>query len=42
MNGADDPGAQIDIPIYGTDAIVRRATALQLTPEAVRNSGGSG
>jgi NADH-quinone oxidoreductase subunit G len=42
MNGADDPGAQIDIPIYGTDAIVRRAIALQLTPEAIRSSGGSG
>jgi NADH-quinone oxidoreductase subunit G len=42
MNGADDPGAQIDVPIYGTDAIVRRATALQLTPEAQRTSGGSG
>jgi len=41
-NGADDPGAQIDIPIYRTDAIVRRATALQLTPEALRYSGGGG
>ena len=41
-NGADDPGAQIDIPIYGTDAIVRRATALQLTPEALRSCGGGG
>ncbi len=42
LNGADDPGAQIDIPMYGTDAIVRRAMALQLTPEAKRSSGGSG
>jgi NADH-quinone oxidoreductase subunit G len=42
VNGADDPEAQIDIPIYRTDAIVRRATALQLTPEAQRSSGGSG
>ena len=38
INGADDPGAQIDIPIYRTDAVVRRATALQLTPEARRSS----
>ncbi len=42
VNGADDPDAQIDIPIYRSDAIVRRATALQLTPEALRSSGGSG
>jgi NADH-quinone oxidoreductase subunit G len=41
-NGADDPGAQIDIPIYRTDGIVRRAKALQLTPEALRNFGGTG
>ncbi len=41
-NGADAPDAQIDIPIYSTDAIVRRATALQLTPEALRIAGGSG
>jgi NADH-quinone oxidoreductase subunit G len=40
-NGADAPEAQIDIPIYATDAIVRRATALQLTPEALRIAGGS-
>jgi NADH-quinone oxidoreductase subunit G len=40
-NGADAPDAQIDIPIYATDAIVRRATALQLTPEALRIAGGS-
>jgi len=39
VNGADDPAARIDIPIYDTDAIVRRATALQLTPEALRSSG---
>ena len=39
VNGADDPAARIDIPIYETDAIVRRATALQLTPEAQRSSG---
>ena len=41
VNGADDPEAQIDIPIYRSDAIVRRATALQMTPEALRLSGGS-
>jgi len=40
VNGADDPAAQIDIPIYRTDAVVRRATALQLTPEAQRRSAG--
>jgi NADH-quinone oxidoreductase subunit G len=45
VNGADDPAALIDIPIlidipmYGTDAVVRRATALQLTPEAKRSAG---
>ena len=38
VNGADDPGAQIDIPMYWTDAVVRRAIALQLTPEARRGS----
>jgi len=42
INGADDPAARIDIPIYDTDAIVRRATALQLTPEARRNAGEGG
>ncbi|TDJ36697.1 MAG: NADH-quinone oxidoreductase subunit G [Gammaproteobacteria bacterium] len=38
VNGADDPDARIDIPIYRTDAIVRRARALQLTPEAQRSA----
>ena len=42
VNGADDPAAGIDIPIYDTDAMVRRATALQLTPEAQRHSSGQG
>ncbi len=42
VNGADDPGAQIDIPIYRTDAVLRRATALQLTPEAKRSAGEGG
>ena len=39
---ADDPDARIDIPIYRTDAVVRRATALQLTPEAQRSACESG
>ena len=39
---ADDPAARIDIPIYRTDAVVRRATALQLTAEAQRNACGAG
>jgi NADH-quinone oxidoreductase subunit G len=39
VNGADDAAARIDIPIYRSDAVVRRATALQLTPEAQRNAG---
>ena len=41
-NGADDPAARIDIPIYDTDAMVRRATALQLTPEAQRSASEGG
>ena len=35
-NGEDAPANDIDIPIYEVDSIVRRATALQLTPEAQR------
>ncbi|MBT8078461.1 MAG: NADH-quinone oxidoreductase subunit NuoG [Gammaproteobacteria bacterium] len=35
-NGADAPDREIDVPIYQVDAVVRRATALQLTPEAQR------
>ena len=42
INVADDPAARIDIPIYRTDAVVRRATALQLTAEAQRNACGAG
>ncbi len=42
VDGADDPAARIDIPIYDTDAMVRRATALQLTPEAQRSAGEGG
>ncbi len=35
-NGEDAPENDIDIPIYEVDAVVRRATALQATPEARR------
>ncbi len=35
-NGEDAAGAEIDIPIYSVDGMVRRATALQLTSEAKR------
>ena len=36
VNGEDAPSEQIDIPIYEIDGVVRRAAALQLTPEALR------
>jgi len=36
VNGEDSPAEQIDVPIYAIDGVVRRATALQLTPEALR------
>ena len=39
VNGADDPGDEIDVPIYAIDPLVRRASALQLTPEARRTGG---
>ena len=35
-NGEDDPAAEIDTPLYSVDGMVRRANALQLTPEARR------
>ena len=35
-NGEDAPDEDIDVPIYSVDALVRRATALQLTAEAQR------
>jgi len=38
-NAADLPSAEIDIPIYSVDGLVRRATALQLTSEARRARG---
>jgi len=33
-NGADDPDADVDIPMYSIDGLVRRARALQLTTAA--------
>jgi NADH-quinone oxidoreductase subunit G len=36
VNGADIAAGGLDIPMYDVDALVRRATALQLTPEACR------
>ena len=39
LNGADAPENDVDIPIYEVDGIVRRATALQMTPEAQRARG---
>ena len=35
-NGEDAPADEIDTPLYSVDALVRRATALQLTPAARR------
>jgi NADH-quinone oxidoreductase subunit G len=35
-NGEDAPDEDIDVPIYSVDALVRRATALQMTAEARR------
>jgi NADH-quinone oxidoreductase subunit G len=35
-NGEDEPAAEIDTPLYSVDNMVRRANALQLTPEARR------
>ena len=40
--GADDPADEIDTPLYSVDGLVRRATALQLTPEARRAAGEGG
>jgi NADH-quinone oxidoreductase subunit G len=36
---ADATDQRIDVPIYQVDSVVRRATALQLTPEAKRTAG---
>ena len=38
-NGADDAAQSLEVPIYQVDALVRRASALQLTPEALRCKG---
>ena len=38
-NGEDAPAAEIDVPLYSVDSVVRRARALQLTPEARRSAG---
>jgi NADH-quinone oxidoreductase subunit G len=40
LNGEDAPDAEIDVPIYSVDGLVRRATALQLTVAAKRKTGG--
>ena len=36
---ADDPADEIDVPLYSVDGLVRRAAALQRTPEARRAAG---
>ncbi|MGB5628062.1 MAG: NADH-quinone oxidoreductase subunit NuoG [Woeseiaceae bacterium] len=41
-NGADAPANEIDIPLYSVDGLVRRATALQRTLAALRESGEGG
>jgi len=41
-NGADAPDSEIDVPLYSVDGLVRRATALQMTPEAKRIKDSSG
>ena len=41
-NGADAPADEIDTPLYSVDGLVRRATALQLTPAARRESSEGG
>ena len=35
-NGKDAVADEVDVPLYSVDAIVRRAAALQMTPEAKR------
>jgi NADH-quinone oxidoreductase subunit G len=37
LAGADDAAHVLDVPMYAIDGLVRRATALQLTPEARRS-----
>ena len=41
-NAADSSDEEIDTPLYSVDGLVRRARALQLTPEACRAAGGGG
>ena len=41
-NGADSPDAETDIALYAVDGLVRRAAALQMTPEAKRIKDSSG
>ena len=38
-NGAGKSSTDIDVPIYATDGLLRRAAALQLTPAAHRAAG---
>jgi NADH-quinone oxidoreductase subunit G len=42
VGDADAPEAEIDVPMYSVDGVVRRAAALQLTLEAKRTAGGGG
>jgi len=42
LNGEDAPEAEIDVPIYSVDGLVRRATALQMTVTAKRETRGEG
>ena len=39
VNGEDKPADEIDVPLYSVDGLVRRATALQRTTEALRAAG---
>jgi NADH-quinone oxidoreductase subunit G len=39
-DGADAPELEIDTPLYSIDGLVRRAPALQMTPEAKRGTTG--
>jgi NADH-quinone oxidoreductase subunit G len=39
LNGEDKPDDEIDVPLYSVDGLVRRAAALQRTPEARRAAG---
>jgi len=41
-NAADSSAGEIDTPLYSVDGLVRRARALQLTPEARRAAGEGG